>query len=98
MRNATKTTKKGGDVQVKSYTFKVHIEEDAFPDGSPGYFVSVPSLEHLGAATQGRTREEAIKNIQEVMGMILEELVQEGKVVPSEAVIISEEPVVTITL
>ena len=67
---------------MKSYSFKVLLEEDTFPDGSRGYSVSVPALEHLGAATQGRTREEAIKNIQEVLEMILEELVEEGKAIP----------------
>ena len=58
---------------MRSYSFKVLLEEDTFPDGSMGYAVSVPALEHLGAATQGRTREEALKNIQEVLEMILEE-------------------------
>ena len=83
---------------MKSYTFKVLLEEDAFPDGSKGYSVSVPALEHLGAATQGRTREEALKNIQEVLELILEELAEEGKPIPSEAAMVSEEPVVTVTV
>lgn len=83
---------------MKSYSFKVLLEEDTFPDGSRGYSVSVPALEHLGAATQGRTREEAIKNIQEVLEMILEELVEEGKPIPVDAAIVSEEPLVTVTL
>jgi predicted RNase H-like HicB family nuclease len=83
---------------VKSYTFKVVIQKDSFPDGSKGYAASVPSLEHLGAATQGRTPEEALKNIQEVLEMVLEELVEEGKPIPNEAGMVSEEPLVTVTL
>ena len=83
---------------MKSYSFKVVLEEDTFPDGRKGYSVSVPALEHLGAATQGRTREEALKNIQEVLEMILEELVQEGKPIPGHAALVSEEPVVTVTV
>ena len=83
---------------VKSYTFKVLSEEDTFPDGSIGYFVSVPALEYLGAATQGKTPEEALQNIQEVLPMILEELHEEGRPIPKEGVVESEEPLVTVTL
>jgi predicted RNase H-like HicB family nuclease len=83
---------------VKSYSFKVKLQEDLFPDGTTGYHVSVPSLEHLGAATQGRRREEALRNIQEVLEMLLEELAQEGKPVPRDSAVVSEEPVVTVTV
>jgi predicted RNase H-like HicB family nuclease len=85
-------------IEVKSYTFKVAIEEDTFPDASVGYFVSIPDLEHLGAATQGKTREEAMQNLQEVLHLILEELLAEGKSPQKAAVIVSEEPLVTVTL
>jgi predicted RNase H-like HicB family nuclease len=97
MPQETKKTE-GGGIEVKSYTFKVVIEEDTFPDGSGGYFVSVPALEHLGAATQGKTREEALQNIQEVLHLIVEELLAEGKPIPREAGMVSEEPLVTVTL
>lgn len=83
---------------MKSYTFKILIEEDTFPDGSIGYFVSVPALEHLGAATQGKTPKAALQNIQEVLHLILEELHEEGRPIPREGVIESEEPLVTVTL
>jgi len=82
----------------KSYSFKVLLEEDQFPDGSKGYAVSVPALEHLGAATQGRTREEALQKIQEVLSMILDELAEEGTPIPADAAAVSEEPVVTVTV
>jgi predicted RNase H-like HicB family nuclease len=87
-----------GGNEVKSYAFKVAIEEDTFPDGSVGYFVSVPALEHLGAATQGKTREEAMQNIQEVLHLILEELLAEVKSLQRAAVTVSEEPLVPVTL
>lgn len=87
-----------GGIEVKSYTFKVVIEEDTFPDGSVGYFVSVPALEHLGAATQGKTHVEAMQNIQEVLHLILEELLAEGKSIQKAAMTVSEEPFVTVTL
>ena len=37
----------------------------------------VPDLESRGAATWGQTREEALRNIQEVAQMVIEELVEE---------------------
>jgi predicted RNase H-like HicB family nuclease len=85
-----------GGTKVKSYTFKIKLEEDTFPDGSPGYFVSVPALEHLGAATQGKTKEEALRNIQDVLSIILEELRTEGTALPREAATESDDPLVTI--
>jgi predicted RNase H-like HicB family nuclease len=87
-----------GGIEVKSYTFKVVIEEDTFPDGSVGYFVSAPALEHLGAVTQGRRHEEAMQNIQEVLHLLVEELLAEGKSIQRAAVMVSEEPLVTVTL
>lgn len=82
---------------MKSYTFKVKIEEDTFPDGRIGYFISVPALEHLGATTQGKTLEEALRNIQEVLEMILEELRSEGTPIPKDAATESDHPLVTVT-
>jgi len=39
-------------------------------------------LEKEGAATWGYTREEALKNIREVVEMIVEELIEDGKPFP----------------
>jgi predicted RNase H-like HicB family nuclease len=51
----------------------------------------------LGGATWGKTREEALKNIQEVIEMIVEELAEEGEAIPADAATVSEEPLVTVT-
>lgn len=83
---------------MRSYTFKVEIEEDSFPDGTGGFFARVRALEHLGAATQGRSREEALSRIREVIQMILEELADEGKAIPTDAAVVSDEPLVTVTV
>ncbi|MCH7532469.1 MAG: type II toxin-antitoxin system HicB family antitoxin [Gemmatimonadetes bacterium] len=83
---------------MRSYTFRIEIEKDSFPGGEPGFFVRVPALEHLGAATQGRTREEAMSHIHEVLQMIVEDLVEEGQPIPAEAATVSDEPLVTVTL
>lgn len=83
---------------MKSYTFKAVVEEDTFPDGNTGYFAYIPDLEHLGAATQGKTPEEALKNLQEVLQMIVEELIEEKQSIPSGAAIVSDEPMITVTI
>ena len=83
---------------LKSYTFRAVVEEDTFPDGSVGYFAYVPELEHLGAATQGKTPSESLKNLQEVLEMIIEELIEEKQSIPAEAVKVSDEPLVTVML
>ena len=57
----------------------------------------MPSLEHLGAASWGYSREEALQNIREVLAMVVEELVAEGKALPGE-VQVSEEALVSITV
>ena len=82
----------------KSYTFEVVLEEDSYPDGTLGYSARVPALEHLGAATHGRTAEDTLKSMQEILTMILENLAEEGKQIPTDAAMVSEQPVVTVTL
>jgi predicted RNase H-like HicB family nuclease len=40
-------------------------------------------LEHIGASTWGDTREEALRHIQDVLAMIVEEFAEEGKAIPT---------------
>lgn len=68
---------------MKSYVFKVVVEDDEFEDGRLGFSAHCPSLE--GAYTWGYTQEEALKNIREVVQMVIEELVEEGKGIPPDA-------------
>ncbi len=77
---------------LTTYTFKVVVEPD-----EERWRAYVPSLEHLGAATWGYSREEALQHIREVLALVVEELVAEGKALPGE-VQISEEALVSITL
>ena len=77
---------------LTTYTFKVVVEPD-----EERWRAYVPSLEHFGAATWGYSREEALQNIREVLEMVVEELVAEGKALPGE-VQVSEEPLISITL
>jgi predicted RNase H-like HicB family nuclease len=63
---------------MKTYTFKVVVEPD-----EGGYHAYCPALRHLGAVTQGATEEEALKNINEVVRMIMDELREDGQPVPN---------------
>lgn len=77
---------------MKSYTFRVVVEPDA-----DAWHAYCPSLVRLGGATWGKTQEEALKNIQDVIEMIVEELTEDGEPIPTDAATVSEEPLVTVT-
>lgn len=66
----------------KTYLFKVVIEDDAHDDGRQAYHAYCPALEQYGASTWGTTREEALQHIQEVVQMIVQELMEEGALLP----------------
>jgi len=68
MEKATKIEK-----EMMTYIFKIVIEEDPFPDGRMVYHIYCPALKDYAASTWGYTKEEAIKNIQEVIQMIIED-------------------------
>ena len=82
---------------MKCYVFKVVIEDDEFADGRPGFSAYCPSLE--GAYTWGETRKQALKRVQEVVKMILDEMLDEGKAIPPDAAILEvESPAVLVTV
>ena len=62
---------------TKTYTFRVIIEP-----ADDRWHACCPALEEYGAATWGHTREEAFKNIQEVVEMVVEELQEDGVPIP----------------
>lgn len=78
--------------QPATYTFKVVVEPDE--DRWRAY---APALEHLGAATWGHTRQEALRHIREVLEMVVAELLEEDMPIPAE-VQVSREPLVTVTV
>ncbi len=87
---------------MKSYAFKVILEQDKWPDAPDEQAIwraYVPALEGKGVATWGRTKEEALKSIQEVLKMVMKEMSQEGTPIPVEAIIAeSQEPLVAVTI
>jgi predicted RNase H-like HicB family nuclease len=67
---------------MKTYSFKVVLEPDEDSDGNPAWHAYCPALESLGGATSGRTRAEALHNINQVVRMIVQEFLEEGKQLP----------------
>lgn len=83
-------------ISVKSYTFRFVIERDRFPDGRRAYRAYIPELESSGGATWGHTKGEAIRNIQEVTRLVVEELLKSRRSSLLKASRVSREPLVTV--
>jgi len=84
---------------MKSYIFKVVIEEDSFDDGKKAYHAYCPVLK--GATTWGYTPEEAVKNIREVVEMTVESMIAHGEPIPeaqSEEVKVFAEPMIAVNV
>jgi predicted RNA binding protein YcfA (HicA-like mRNA interferase family) len=64
---------------MKTYTFKVVLEPDQDAEGNPAWHAYCPALVGIGAATSGRTKEEALARINELVHMIVEEFIEEGR-------------------
>ena len=79
---------------MKSYIFQVELEPD-----QEGWRASYPPLEETGASTWGLTQDEALKNIQEVLSLIVDELYEQGQSIPDDQrMTVSEGPAVTVIL
>ncbi|HHT9118793.1 MAG TPA: type II toxin-antitoxin system HicB family antitoxin [Candidatus Hypogeohydataceae bacterium YC38] len=81
---------------MKTYIFRVIIEPD--DDRWAAY---CPALLRQGASTWGNTREEALKNIEEVVKMVIQSLREHGEPIPEgpeDAVRLSSEPQVAVTI
>jgi predicted RNase H-like HicB family nuclease len=81
---------------MKTYTFRVIVE----PDGDR-WHAHCPALEQYGAATWGVSEEEALKHIQEVVQIVVEELQEDAVPIPEaprQDVEVSEEPRVSVTV
>ena len=84
-------------ISIRSYTFKAVIEEDKFPDGKRAYHAYVPELENLGGATWGYTQKDAIKNLQEVVTVVIESLLKKRQYSFARRGKISANPLITLT-
>lgn len=77
---------------MKTYVYKVVVEPDE--DAFRAY---CPALKDLGAATWGETEVDAVRNIHEVVELIIEELLEEGTPIPTD-VQVSEDPLISLTV
>ncbi|HYZ25682.1 MAG TPA: type II toxin-antitoxin system HicB family antitoxin [Geminicoccaceae bacterium] len=62
-----------------TYTFNVVVEPD-----EDAWFAYCPALKGYGAATWGSTRDEALRHIREVVGMVVAELIEDGEELPAD--------------
>jgi predicted RNase H-like HicB family nuclease len=62
---------------MKTYLFKVVLEPD---DGA--WSAYCPALLEKGGSTWGATQEEALKNIREVMQMVVESMIEHNEPLP----------------
>ena len=70
---------------MKTCTFKVAVEPDEDFDGNPsGWHACCPELEQQGASTWGDTQGEAVKNIGDVVRMVVESMLEHGERIPEE--------------
>lgn len=87
---------------MKTYNFRVVIEPDEDFDGNPsGFHAFCPALERLGASTWGATEAEALKNIDDVIHLVVESMVEHGEAIPeepSDQVEVTVEPRIAVTV
>lgn len=79
------STKRWG---LKTYTFKVVLEKDKWPDEPNEKAVwraSIPALEHKGAASWGYTQEEALENLQNAVDLLIEYMLKIGEITTPQA-------------
>jgi predicted RNase H-like HicB family nuclease len=87
---------------MKTYNFKVVVEPDEDFDGNPsGWRAYCPVLEQRGASTWGATQSEAVKNINDVVRMVVESMIEHDERIPEEPrtdVEVTVEPRVAVTV
>lgn len=89
---------------MKSYTFKVVLEKDKWPDEPDEKAVwraYIPVLESKGAASWGNTKEEALENLKNAVDLIIEYMREVGEPIPEEPrsqVKTTNEPLITVTV
>lgn len=84
---------------MKSYIFKVVIEEDPKEDGTMAYHAYCPALK--GCHTWGYTYEEALANIHEAVRCHVESLLKDKLPIPAgpkEDVQVLSEPAVSVVV
>ena len=65
---------------MKSYIFRVVVEEDVIENGGKAYHATCPALK--GCHTWGHTPAEALTNIREAIELYVEDLREAGEAIP----------------
>jgi predicted RNase H-like HicB family nuclease len=81
---------------MKTYTFHVVVEPD-----EDRWYAECPVLVRQGAASWGYTREEALRNIEEVVRMVVESMIEHDEPIPEspeDQVQVTVEPRVAVTI
>jgi predicted RNase H-like HicB family nuclease len=84
-----------------AYSFKIVVEPDEDFRRETGWPAYCPAPEHQGASTWGETEDEALKNIDEVVRMVVESMLEHGERIPeepSDQVQVTVEPRVGLTV
>jgi predicted RNase H-like HicB family nuclease len=67
---------------MRSYVFRVLVEEDAFAEGERAYHAFCPAVK--GCHTWGRSFDEALANIREAVELFVEDLRAAGEPIPHD--------------
>jgi predicted RNase H-like HicB family nuclease len=93
---------KGEVLRLRSYTFKVTLERDKWPDEPEEeglWRAYIPILP--GAHAWGNTPQEALENLRNAVDLIIGEMLEQGEPIPEEPrsqVKTSEEPLITVII
>lgn len=77
---------------MKTYLFKIIVEPD-----EDRWVAYSPLLKDKGGAAWGYTKEEALKNIREIIEITLESMLEKGEKIPEEIKVFSE-PMVAVNV
>ena len=82
---------------MKSYVFKVVVEEDEFEDGRKAFHAYCPALEE--AVTWGETEAQALSRINDLVHGLVQMFAERGQSVPTGPLVIElESPAVVANL
>jgi predicted RNase H-like HicB family nuclease len=68
---------------VKTYVFKIVVEQDQFEDGRPAWHAWCPALK--GCHTWGHSYEEALANVREAAELFVQDLIESGEKIPVDS-------------
>lgn len=89
---------------MKTYSFQVVLEKDKWPDEPDEKAVwraYIPALEQQGAASWGYTQQEALRNLQNAVDLLVEYLLEQGEDLPAEPspqIQVSDVPLIAVTI